>query len=222
MRAGLSLVLPNDLICEEFSVTDYSAYFIPEDIIFRVEYEIIKSSPKKRVNEFITGRLCCRKALEKLNYFNFPVLQDHWGLPVFPETVVGSISHSHTQCMVILGETKNYTGIGIDVEELNRLKPSYLTIFCTGEELDMLKLFSDRQQLHFATLIFSAKESFYKLMFSMNKAKLNFKDMTCTITGNHKFSIRLLKELNNQYRLGSVFNGVYHLNNDSVYTAIYL
>lgn len=222
METKLSLLLPKDLICEELIVTDYSAYFIPEDIIFRAEYEIIKSSQKKRINEFIAGRLCCRKALEKLNYFNFPVLQDKSGLPIFPESVVGSISHTSSECIVILGETKNYIGIGTDVEKLNRLKPSHLDVFCTSEELSTLKLFSSKQRLHFGTLIFSAKESFYKLMFSLNKTKLNFKDMTCTITGNHEFSIRLLKELNNQYRFSSVYNGIYHLDNDLVYTAIYL
>ncbi len=221
MGTKLSLLLPKDLICEEVIVIDYSAYFIPEDIIFRAEYEIIKSSSKKRINEFIAGRLCCRKALEKLNYFNFPVLQDKSGLPVFPESVVGSISHTSSECIVILGETKNYVGIGTDVEKLNRLKPSYLNIFCTGEELSALKLFSNKQQLRFATLIFSAKESFYKLMSSLDKTKLNFKDMACSITGNHEFSIRLLKELNNQYRYGFVYKGLYHLNDNSVYTAIY-
>lgn len=217
-------IVPPDLICEESPIMSYSALRESDynNEIHPIESTLILDASTKRQNEFITGRICARRALKNLEIYNYPVLFNEYRLPVFPSIVVGSIAHTSNYCAVVLGLNTKYSSIGIDIEHISKMKGDYFNTFCTIEELLLLKGYSEQEQMEKATILFSAKEAFYKLQFQITLKMLFFKDVYCSILDNNTFSITLFKQLHKQFYCNSIFTGSYCISNGMVFTALHL
>ncbi len=66
--------------------------------------------------------------------------------------------------------------LGIDCEIAGRVGPELWRGICTPGETAWLRSLPDAQQLRAATLIFSAKEAFYKCQFAATQERLGFQD----------------------------------------------
>lgn len=220
MNQSIESLLPNSLVCAEQPVIDYSSLADLKDYISAQELSLVGRTPVKRFNEFITGRICCKQCLAQLDVLDFPVLQDKFGLPVFPNHIVGSISHTKSDGIAILGKKSDILGVGIDIEEIGRIKENHLPIICTMEELDFLHQLNNLEQQLFSTLIFSAKEAFYKLAFSISTKEFNFKDLNISVTGTNSFAARLFKDLNKAYPAESELTGLHLISGTNLITVL--
>lgn len=143
------------------------------------EVEIHNAVPARR-NEFITGRACAREALRALGIGIAPLVVGDRGEPLWPEGVVGSITHcqGYRACAVARG--REFSGVGIDAEVNQPLPEDVLFDVASVDELDRCGpgrhpgVSADR-------LIFSAKESIYKVWYPTTGRWLGFEDVAIDI-----------------------------------------
>jgi 4'-phosphopantetheinyl transferase EntD len=134
-------------------------------------------NPSRR-RDFLLGRLAARRALETLGVPDAPILISD-GRPRFPAPVAGSISHSEGVGVAIVGFAE---AVGVDIE-LRRLSARAARGVCSAEELAWAGDCSER-----ATLLFSAKESAYKVLPTSLQCALRWSDIAITPRGTAGFT----------------------------------
>ncbi len=129
----------------------------------------ISKAPVKRKAEFLAGRLCAHKSLEKIGHGNHSVDIGHNRCPVWPQGVVGSISHTKSTAISMVSCDTHTTGLGVDIENImcpDIANKIYTQIIDNTEYALYLSEF--RQKLEFTlflTIIFSAKECLFKALY---------------------------------------------------------
>lgn len=141
------------------------------------EAEYIRRAVPKRAREFATGRLCARHVLEQLGHPGWDLLVAPDRTPRWPDDIVGSISHTTGFCGAVAGKRHLFRAIGFDVEIASRVSRELYGQFCTAEELDQLSTLPRHLADRRATLLFSAKEAFYKCQYPVTGQWLDFQDI---------------------------------------------
>jgi enterobactin synthetase component D len=134
-------------------------------------------NPARR-RDFLLGRLAARRALESLGVAEAPILISG-GRPRFPAPVAGSISHSEGVGVAVVGFA---AAVGVDIE-LRRLSLRAARGVCSADELAWAGDCSER-----ATLLFSAKESAYKVLPSSLQRALRWSDIAIAPRGKAAFT----------------------------------
>lgn len=179
---------------------------------------IIAACPKRRI-EFATGRWCARKALKEEGIEGYPLLADAHRAPVWPRGIVGSITHTEGFCAAAIGRCDGYAGIGIDAELDGRVSPDLWPYLFTPEEIDQLERVREPHRASMATLMFSAKESFYKAQYSFTNSWLDFTSAAVRIEGD-RWYLRLVNPEIDFERLQQPVIGRFAIFNRLVVTAI--
>ena len=104
----------------------------------------------------------------------FPLMADTHRAPVWPRGIVGSITHTDGFCAAAVGRSEAYAGVGIDAEVNRRAARDLWSTLFTAWEIGVLERIPYDQQESVATVMFSAKESFYKAQYSFTKQWLDF------------------------------------------------
>jgi 4'-phosphopantetheinyl transferase EntD len=138
----------------------------------------VQKAVRKRVEEFAAGRLCARLLLREFGIHNFPIEVGAQRQPLWPETLVGSITHPTDFCAAVAAPRKCLRSLGIDSEIAGSVKTDLWRGICTPSETDWLRALPESEQLAAATLIFSAKEAFYKCQFALTQEQLGFHDVS--------------------------------------------
>ncbi len=148
--------------------------------------ETIQRSVPKRRQEFFYGRLSARQAIRQLKVDfdgQIPMAKDRQ--PVWPDGLVGSITHCANYAAAMIASRSDYHGLGIDAEtvmpeqQASRLADS----IATPAELARLAV----QVPDLATqvsLLFSAKESIYKALYPVTRQFLEFHDVELIDAGS--------------------------------------
>ena len=137
----------------------------------------------KRRREYLAGRIAARLALGELlgaRASRGGLGADEDDVPLWPEGVVGSISHGAGAGFAAVAATNRYVGLGVDVERVvsagqaARLGPRVLT----GRERELRHGGNGGlTEAEMFTLAFSAKESAYKALFPVHRRVLGFSDV---------------------------------------------
>ena len=171
-------------------VKDYTEELHPEETI------IISNAIDKRRYEFSAGRLCARKALQQIGIDNCIIKQGENGGPIWPDQIMGTISHSKKWAAAAISTTKDIKAIGFDIETINRISDDILKRIITDPEKEHLKNKDKQKAQEYAALIFSAKEAIYKSLSSKYNGNLRFKDVSILCKNNSpEFEIQLNNEL---------------------------
>ena len=96
--------------------------------------------------------------------------------PLWPDGMVGSITHTHGYCAAVAARSDNVRAIGLDTEQAGRVKPELWRRICVAEEISWLNGLTQPQRELASTLIFSAKEAFYKCQYPVTLERLGFED----------------------------------------------
>lgn len=159
--------------------------------LFPEEQESLGNAVEKRRREFVTGRACARLALGRLGISPCAIANGERGEPLWPEGVVGSITHcrGYRACAVAMAE--DVGSLGIDAELHERLPPGVLEQIATRREREWLA--SQSPEAHMDRLLFSAKEAVYKAWFPLTRRWLGFEDAELFVDVNDAtFRARLL------------------------------
>ncbi len=158
--------------------------------LFAQEERIVEHAVAKRQREFAKGRECARRALEAFGIVGFPLLAGPQRDPLWPESVVGSITHTDTFCAAAVASKRAYRGVGIDVEPDEPLSDELTDSICHPDEL--VTLGPQFASGMVTRLIFSAKEAFYKCQYPLTRAFLDFKDMRTKLHSDGTFHTRVV------------------------------
>lgn len=135
-----------------------------------------------REREFAAGRLCARSAAARLGA-NEPIgtradRRAHW-----PRLLTGSITHTDGFAAAAVGERTRFRAIGIDAQKLGRLSRELWCSVLTPAEAQRVEGLPRALQARVATLLFSAKEAFYKCQYEVTQQWLEFAEVTVDVVG---------------------------------------
>ena len=129
-----------------------------------------------REQEYSLGRYCAKQAMKTIGIDCNVIQSSSHGFPIWPNGIVGSISHSKGVCLSAVAKSMDFESIGIDIEQFNRMKQSSVERITHQKEI--VEIGTDLKK---ATLLFSVKEAFYKAQFPIYKTPLNFKDLAFSL-----------------------------------------
>jgi enterobactin synthetase component D len=138
--------------------------------------EPIARSVRKRRAEFYYGRLCARSALAVIGSPG-QVGTGAQREPRWPGNVVGSISHSDTIAAAAVAPAADCGGVGIDLAE--RIAAAgvaeLIGIVVSKREHSYLASLGAQQDIALClTLVFSAKETFFKAVYNLVREYFDF------------------------------------------------
>jgi len=148
-----------------------------ERAIFCSEKRLVASAVEKRRREFVTGRVCAHRAMVALGLAPTPVLSGGRGEPVWPQGVVGTITHceGYRACAVAL--EAEVPSLGIDAEPHLPLPAGVLAaISSRGDRERLRRTFAGDRTNHWGRLLFCVKEAVYKAWYPRTGIPLRFSD----------------------------------------------
>jgi 4'-phosphopantetheinyl transferase EntD len=151
------------------------------DGLHPLEAAQIPKASKKRVQEFSAGRHCARRALSQLGILNYPLTINEDRTPRWPAGVVGSISHTEGFAAAVVAPDTICLSVGIDVERIGRIEPELWSQICSEKELSWLAELTKADASLAASIIFSAKEAFFKCQYHLTREMLSFNEATVKI-----------------------------------------
>ena len=158
----------------------------------------IAASVPKRAAEFFHGRLCARAALAHAGLQDAVIGVGGAREPLWPAGVVGSITHgAGLACALVLPRTAGLA-VGIDIErrmDAQALDAVRSGVLSAREQARLHALGGDFAWL--ATLVFSAKESFFKAAYPtvgryFDFPALEFEELD---TGAARIGFRIVEDL---------------------------
>ncbi len=152
------------------------------------EARIVAAAIAGRRREYSTGRALAHRAFERLGIAATTLPTGPVGQPLWPQGVVGSISHTSEQAICAAASQANYQAIGVDLEHAGRVTPDLVELLITRVE-------QQRYEHLDLTLIFSAKEACYKLLHALVGEFVDFLSVEIALdVGEQRFCARYLGE----------------------------
>jgi len=149
----------------------------PDAVLFPAEAALLANAVAKRRQEFTAVRHCARLALAELGVAPAPILPGVRGAPVWPDGIVGSMTHCVGYRAAAVGRASQVGGLGIDAEEHGPLPDGVLSLVSSaGERAHLAELASAHPEVHWERLLFSAKESVYKVWSPRTGEWLGFEE----------------------------------------------
>ena len=133
----------------------------------------------RRRRDFTAGRLCARRALARLGLPATPILPGPDRAPRWPPGIVGSITHCEGYCAAAVARRKSIAALGIDAEPDAALPDDVFALITRPEERTWLHGRPD--SLHWARVIFSAKEAVFKAWSARTGQWLDFAEIRIAI-----------------------------------------
>ncbi|CAM4403400.1 4'-phosphopantetheinyl transferase family protein [Pseudoalteromonas ostreae] len=213
----LSPQLRHNTHCCEFD----SSSFIDSDFL---NYQILlpqqlQKAVVKRRAEYLAGRLCAKQVLTALNVPCFDIISGSDRAPIWPENIIGSITHTKGIAMAMACPRTDIAGIGIDIEQLMSAK----------QELELQKqiLHPDEYPLfrqlaeqfsHPLTVIFSAKESIFKALYPSVKQFFGFEAAKLIAFNEQQLQFKITQSLSPQVPKDTCVTVFYQCNKSVVLT----
>lgn len=168
---------------------------------------LLSTAVDKRKSEFLAGRTLVAQAFKHLNIPSQNVPRGPKREPVWPLNVQGSITHSRDHCACIL-TTKPNLFVGIDLEaplSENALRSVRRVAMIANDGLVYTSQSTFSEQ-HFATLLFSAKETLYKALFPIVQSFFGFDAATIhNAPSDNQIELRLTRNLHSSLLKDQIF-----------------
>ncbi|MDR3414696.1 MAG: 4'-phosphopantetheinyl transferase superfamily protein [Nevskia sp.] len=145
--------------------------------LYPEELEELGGAIARRAGEYAAGRLSARLALAQLGIREFPLRRGEDRRPLWPQGVVGSITHTRGFGGAVAARRERYRSIGVDAERIGRVGRHLWPKICTGAECAWLDLLPPDRQDQAGAVIFSAKEAFYKCQYGVTESWVGFHDV---------------------------------------------
>jgi 4'-phosphopantetheinyl transferase EntD len=172
----LAGICPPGVVAVEFSGLADASKLYPQ------ERDETTTFGEKRRSEFSAGRLCAKHALAQFGIVNFPLQINDDRRPRWPDGIVGSISHTLDYCAALVVRASDASAIGFDVERTERIGEDLWDLLFTPREQERLRDLPLARRAVGATIVFSAKEAFYKCHFASSPTWLDFTDVEIDVS----------------------------------------
>jgi 4'-phosphopantetheinyl transferase EntD len=161
--------------------------------LFPEEEWIIRRAIESRRREFVTARACAREALTNLGLPLQSIPADPQGIPVWPEGIVGSITHCAGYRAAAVGRTQDLAALAIDAEPNRQLRHRVLSVIASPSEIRWVRqCLRESPHICWDRLLFCIKEAVYKVWFLLTGKRLGFQDVKIEIDqASQEFSASL-------------------------------
>ena len=182
-------MISNILVDSVFAVEQYGEL---SGSLWDEEAAALGPAATSRRCEFAAGRACARSALAALGVPAQPILRGVHREPLWPEGIVGSITHCKGYSAAAVAYRDDVASLGIDAEQNEPMPAGTLAVIAGAQEISLLQDLPCTN-IHWDRLLFSAKESLYKAWFPLVKRWLGFEEVSVTIdpeSGTFQFANR--------------------------------
>lgn len=203
---------------EDFAFVTLSLRNSAEHMLHPEEKCILSArASAKRKKEFSLGRAAVRLALKQLGLQSPPpVLQGEGREPLWPEGIVGSITHCEPWAIVAAARRSVALTIGIDLESATTIRIDDIgALICHDTERNWVAESGGcRERL---MMLFSAKEAAFKALYPLCKRFVDFKEVRLKwIPERERFRGELLTSLNPSFTRGYEFDVGCNLREDLI------
>jgi len=168
---------------ERLLPTAVACHAVTEDVahagLFPDEAAFIAGAVESRRREFATARFCAREALARLGVPPEPIRRGAKHEPLWPEGMIGSITHCAGYRAAAVGRRAEFLAIGIDAEPHGPMPAGVERRVLRAEEREWLT--RAPRGTHWDRVIFSAKESVYKAWYPLTGRWLGFEEAVVTL-----------------------------------------
>jgi 4'-phosphopantetheinyl transferase EntD len=217
-EAPLAGLFPGAVVVRERRIPGDAADLLPSEAVF------VKNARPKRINEFAAGRWCARSALAQ---FGMPDVALHPALdrqPSWPPDYVGSITHTTGFCAAAVAKRSQIQAIGLDSEVVGAPSADIWATICRDEELAWVTSLPETARPAAVTLLFSAKEAFYKCQYPLVGEWLDFHDLAVQVRDFGRamgaFAVRACRDLQFRRRVDLPIDGRYLFHEEFVSAGI--
>ncbi|HCX22474.1 MAG: hypothetical protein CMB80_10150 [Flammeovirgaceae bacterium] len=177
-----------------------TSYFTKETFaltaLTKEEQQLAQDFDNRRIRDYVRGRYCAHQCL-RLCDVDVPILKDGDGVPIWPDGLIGSISHTFDIAGAVVAKKNDYLSIGLDIEQIGRINRELWPVLFTVKEQKYLmdQPFHLRQSM--SAVIFSLKEAYFKMQFPLTRIGLEFEDISIIFarSGGVKFDLSKLNDL---------------------------
>ncbi|EON92731.1 4'-phosphopantetheinyl transferase entD [Marinobacter lipolyticus SM19] len=154
------------------------------DSCYEQERQVMQYSLSKRKREFYSGRHLARIALRRAGISSTCVPRGPLGNPIWPDSIVGSITHDRTHGAAVVGFDSELKGLGLDlIEDPDQVTEDLINLIMFPDEQTLLRsLYPDLSPVSVA---FSVKESVVKASSALVGRYMDLLDirLDCTSQG---------------------------------------
>lgn len=171
MLAGslLGRILPAEVVGAELRGEGPCPELFPEEAA-----QVANAVAKRRL-DYASARHCARKALAELGIGPVPILSGSRREPLWPDGVVGSMTHCAGYRAAAVARAARVRTVGIDAEPHGPLPEGVLpAVALDDERVHLCELAAAQPGTHWDKLLFSAKESVYKAWYPLARVFLEF------------------------------------------------
>lgn len=168
-------LFPQSVVVRERRIAGDPKDLKPSEAVF------VQKAVPKRVNEFAAGRVCARSALAELGVPDVALHPAGDRQPIWPIGFIGSITHTTGLCAAAVAARRDIIALGLDSEVIGAPTPEIWPSICGPEELCRVELLPVGERPAAVTLLFAAKEAFYKCQYPLTGEWLDFHDLCIAV-----------------------------------------
>lgn len=145
--------------------------------LYPEEAAAVARAIEKRRAEFAAGRACAREALRRLGIETGAIPPRDDRAPVWPDGVVGSITHCPGFVAAAVALRSDFAGLGFDAEGAEPLDSGLVRLICTTDEQRSLRDLPPPPHSNWPKIVFSAKEAVHKAIAPDARITLGFTEV---------------------------------------------
>ncbi|MCW8090248.1 4'-phosphopantetheinyl transferase family protein [Alteromonas sp. ASW11-130] len=214
--------LPGVCYQSNFEIDNYTD-MLYQELLNANLHKTISNAVKKRKSEFLAGRYLAKLALQSLGSDDTFVCVGKNRAPIWPKGFIGSISHTDDTAICAMAKRNEVSRLGLDIETVlpqSVAKEIIKSVLITSEFALAGSVTEPDTQM--TTLIFSAKESLFKALYSEVGYYFGFENAEVKVvnTRTGKFVIELTSQLTPSLPGGTRFEGLFEILGNKVLTVI--
>jgi enterobactin synthetase component D len=187
----------------------------------------LRHAVTKRKREFIIGRYCAYRAIRQIRSdfdWRMQISKGPSGAPVWPDGIVGSITHTEGYVAAAVASRRNVDAIGIDSERVLSVEVAreVSRLIASQGELDRIERTTALDAHKTLSLCFSAKESLFKCLHPLINQYFDYLDaeIVDVQTRPGRFGVRLGLPLSEYLPSGTVLFGCFEFSECWVHTGL--
>lgn len=215
MRPELASLFPAQVAYAELTSDE------PLEPLYAEEAAYVARAVEKRKREFTLGRSCARRALLSLGIDPQPLPANTDRSVRWPAEAWGSVTHTENFCAAVAALRRDVRGLGIDAEVRARVRENLWSHVASAREIAWFRhAANEREAAERATLLFSAKEAFYKAQFCLSESFVGFHAVELEFDPQGGFVVTVVEDIAQSFARGERVAGRYALLPDHVVTSV--
>lgn len=142
------------------------------------------------------------------------------GEPLWPDGLVGSLSHSDDCSLAVVAESSTTGGLGIDLERDVRVSHAFARRVCSDAEFALIRRWAADPE-GWALVVFSAKEAVYKLQFPYSRQVVGLRRVEIELQEDERF-VATFREALPPFERGFALEGSWRRQHGMILTSAWL